>query len=86
MPRDWDAGAYELLSVPQTRWGEVVVGRLDLDGDERVLDAGCGTGRVTELLLERLLRGRVVALGNKSVVSSSLRSEVPCARRYLPSS
>ena len=33
-----------------------------LAGDETVLDAGCGTGRVTQLLLERLPRGRVIAV------------------------
>jgi trans-aconitate 2-methyltransferase len=39
-----------------------VLDRLPLIGDERVLDAGCGTGRVTELLAARLPRGQVVAL------------------------
>jgi len=69
VPRDWNADAYERLSAPQTRWGEAVVGWLDLDGDERVLDAGCGTGRVTQRLLERLPRGRVVALdGSPSMI------------------
>jgi trans-aconitate 2-methyltransferase len=38
-----------------------VLDRLPLAGDETVLDAGCGSGRVTEQLLERLPRGRVVA-------------------------
>ena len=40
-----------------TRWGAAVLDRLELDGDETVLDAGCGSGRVTELLLERLPAG-----------------------------
>jgi trans-aconitate 2-methyltransferase len=39
-----------------------VLDRLALDGDETVLDAGCGSGRVTETLAGRLPRGRVVAL------------------------
>jgi trans-aconitate 2-methyltransferase len=39
-----------------------VLERLVLDGDEVVLDAGCGTGRVTAMLLDRLPRGRVVAV------------------------
>jgi trans-aconitate 2-methyltransferase len=39
-----------------------VLERLPLRGDESVLDAGCGTGRVTRLLLERLPRGRVIAV------------------------
>lgn len=44
------------------RWGTSVLARLELEGTETVLDAGCGTGRVTENLLERLPGGRVVAL------------------------
>jgi trans-aconitate 2-methyltransferase len=38
-----------------------VVDRLPLEGHETVLDAGCGSGRVTEQLLERLPEGRVIA-------------------------
>ena len=45
-----------------TLWGGVVLERLPLSGDETVLDAGCGSGRVTEQLLERLPQGRVVAV------------------------
>jgi len=61
-PRDWDAAAYDQVAIPMTRWGSAVVDRLPLDGDEAVLDAGCGSGRVTEMLAHRLPRGRVVAL------------------------
>jgi trans-aconitate 2-methyltransferase len=67
--RDWDAAAYDRLSAPMTRWGAEVVGRLDLRGDERVLDAGCGSGRVTSMLLARLPRGRAIALdGSPSMI------------------
>ena len=61
-PRDWDAATYDRVADPQTRWGAAVLDRLELSGDELVLDAGCGSGRVTESLVERLPRGRVVAL------------------------
>jgi len=72
VPRDWDAATYDRISEPQFRWGAEVVGWLELDGDETVLDAGCGPGRVTELLLERLPRGRVVALdGSPSMIERS---------------
>ncbi|HWI05679.1 MAG TPA: methyltransferase domain-containing protein, partial [Acidimicrobiales bacterium] len=43
------------------RWGSAVLDRLPLAGDETVLDAGCGSGRVTEELLERLPEGWVIA-------------------------
>jgi len=59
---DWDAKAYARISDPQFQWGLRVLERLDLRGNETVVDHGCGTGRVTELLLERLPRGRVIAL------------------------
>jgi len=62
LPRDWDATTYDRVADPQTRWGSAVLERLPLVGDETVLDAGCGTGRVTELLVERVPRGRVIAL------------------------
>lgn len=69
MTRDWDAAAYDRLPIPMTRWGETVLGWLDLAGDERVLDAGCGTGQVTERLRARLPRGEVVALdGSASMI------------------
>jgi trans-aconitate 2-methyltransferase len=45
-----------------TQMATAVLDRLDLAGDETVLDAGCGTGRVTELLARRLPRGRVLAV------------------------
>ena len=60
-----------------TRWGETVVGWLDLEGDERVLDAGCGTGRVTAMLLERLPRGRVIALdGSPSMMDAGAQARL----------
>ena len=61
-PRDWDATSYERLSAPMTAMGSEVLDRLVLDGDETVLDAGCGTGNVTRLVVERLPRGRVIAV------------------------
>jgi trans-aconitate 2-methyltransferase len=57
--RDWDAATYDRVSDVQLRWAIEQLARLDLRGDEIVLDAGCGSGRVTALLAQRLPRGRV---------------------------
>lgn len=62
MTREWNAAAYDRLSDQQHRWGLKVLGRIPARGDETVLDAGCGTGRVTSELLRKLPRGRVVAV------------------------
>lgn len=73
-PRDWDAATYDRVADPMTRWGANVLDRLPLRGDERVLDAGCGSGRVTELLAERLPGGTVVALdGSPAMIEETRR-------------
>jgi trans-aconitate 2-methyltransferase len=61
-PRDWDAEVYHRVSGIQYGWGLEVLERLPLRGDEYVLDAGCGSGRVAAALLERLPRGRLIAV------------------------
>ena len=58
---DWNAEKYHELSSPQQAWGGRVLDRLPLAGHERVLDLGCGTGRLTEKLARRLPEGDVVA-------------------------
>jgi trans-aconitate 2-methyltransferase len=60
--RDWDAATYDRVANPQFEWAKPVLERLALRGDETVLDAGCGTGRVTELLIERVPDGKVIAV------------------------
>jgi trans-aconitate 2-methyltransferase len=71
-PRDWNATSYDEVSAPQQAWGAEVVARLELRGDETVLDAGCGTGRVTEMVLERLPHGHVLAVdGSPSMAAKA---------------
>lgn len=75
---EWDARTYDRISDPQTRWGAKVLDRLELVGDERVLDAACGTGRVSEQLLQRLPRGRLVALdGDPAMIAEARRRLAP---------
>jgi trans-aconitate 2-methyltransferase len=74
LAREWDAGEYEELSAPQTRWGIEVLERLGARGDEVAMDAGCGTGRVTELLLAKLPEGSIFAVdGSQAMVEAARR-------------
>ncbi|HTX44930.1 MAG TPA: methyltransferase domain-containing protein [Solirubrobacteraceae bacterium] len=57
--RDWDAATYDRVSDIQFTWALEQLERLELNGDEVLVDAGCGSGRVTSLLADRLPRGRV---------------------------
>jgi trans-aconitate 2-methyltransferase len=80
MSRDWDAAAYHRVSGPQVEMAGAVLDRLGLDGDETVLDAGCGSGRVTAMLLERLPRGHVVAVDEAPSMVEHARETLPVER------
>jgi len=76
MTAEWNATAYDRVADPQARWGAEVLARLSLAGDETVLDAGCGTGRVTEQLLARLPEGHVVALDQSAPMLAEARTRL----------
>jgi len=58
----WHGPDYDVLSDPQRSWGAAVLDRLDLRGGATVLDAGAGSGRVTESLLATNDEVRVIAV------------------------
>jgi trans-aconitate 2-methyltransferase len=73
--REWDAETYDAVSDPQFEWGMEVLERLELNGDEVAVDAGCGTGRVTAELAARLPDGRVIAVdGSEAMVEKAKES------------
>jgi trans-aconitate 2-methyltransferase len=66
---DWDGRSYDRLAAPQEEWARRVLERMPLEGTETVLDAGCGSGRATKLLLEKLPSGQVVGIdGSPSMI------------------
>lgn len=74
-PVDWDASGYDRLADPQEEWGLEVLARLELRGDETVLDAGCGSGRVTRHLINRLPEGKVIGVdGSPSMIEVARRN------------
>jgi len=75
-PAEWDAEAYHRLAKPQEEWARQVLERLPLRGDETVLDAGCGSGGVTRLLLERLPQGRVIGVDGSRAMVDEARSNL----------
>ena len=74
--RDWDARSYDRISGPMEALGREVLDRLALAGDETVLDAGCGTGRVTQALIDRLPRGRVIGVDGSAQMIAAARERL----------
>ena len=65
---DWDAARYDRVSDPQVEWGRRVMTRLAPRPHERILDIGCGTGRLTSELAAHLSRGSVVGLDRSAAM------------------
>jgi trans-aconitate 2-methyltransferase len=71
--REWNAASYDRTSAPMEALGLEVLERLELNGDETVLDAGCGSGRVTEALVERLPGGRAIGVDGSAAMIETAR-------------
>lgn len=78
--KDWDAEQYHRVSDPQVTWGRAVLERLELRGDERVIDAGCGTGRLTRELAARLPNGVVIGLDASEQMLEQARTHLADSR------
>src|SRR6185369_3066546 len=74
--RSWDGAAYDRLSTPMERLGREVLDRLELRGDEVVVDAGCGSGRLTALLIERVPDGRVIGIDASASMIEAARGRL----------
>jgi trans-aconitate 2-methyltransferase len=65
---EWDAADYQRVSIPHEEWAAALMERLPLGGAETVLDAGCGTGRVTRMLVDRLPEGKAIAVDGSAAM------------------
>jgi trans-aconitate 2-methyltransferase len=72
--REWNAATYHRISDPLFDLGMAVLARLELAGDETVLDLGCGTGRLTREVAARVPRGRVLGLDRSTNMVSMART------------
>src|SRR5262245_25338187 len=90
---EWDASQYDRISGLQRVMAEEVLSLLDLTSAKRILDVGCGNGKVTAEIASRVPRGTVVGVDASAEmiafaashfepsVRPNLRFEVADARR-----
>lgn len=76
---DWDAALYHRVSDPQRSWGLKVLERLAPAGRERILDIGCGTGRLTVDLAGRAPAARLTAADRSGTMVREARAHLPPA-------
>jgi trans-aconitate methyltransferase len=61
-PPVWNAADYAANSAQQQAWARELIARLKLRGDERVLDVGCGDGKVTAEIARAVPEGSVIGI------------------------
>jgi trans-aconitate methyltransferase len=74
---DWDAEEYVAHSSAQLDWARELIDKLCLRGDEDVLDIGCGDGRATALIAERLPEGSVLGIDNSVSMIALAEEQFP---------
>jgi trans-aconitate 2-methyltransferase len=73
----WDAADYAQHSAAQSEWGMELLKRLQLRGDENVLDIGCGAGELTAHIASQLPRGRVLGIDSSATMIAHARAAFP---------
>jgi trans-aconitate 2-methyltransferase len=77
MMHRWDPKAYEKSSCAQQRWAEELLSKIPVRGDERILDIGCGDGKITAEIAQLVPRGSVIGLDNSAEMLSFAGARFP---------
>lgn len=73
----WDAKVYEKGSGNEEKWGGELVKKLQLNGSERILDVGCGDGKITAEISSCLANGSVLGIDSSNVMIQRARNAFP---------
>lgn len=73
----WNAADYRRYSRAQQGWARELIAKLDLQGDEQVMDLGCGDGKVTVEIAAQLPRGQVLGVDSSSSMIQLARQAYP---------
>jgi trans-aconitate methyltransferase len=76
----WNAADYAANSAAQHAWARELMARLALRGDERVLDVGCGDGKVTAEIARVLKSGVITGIDSSRQMIEFARKTFPRAK------
>ena len=77
----WDPGEYGRVNSLQELVARQAIAGLTVRGDERVLDVGCGDGRVTALVADRLRTGSLLGVDPSEAMVLAARERFAAAER-----
>ncbi len=73
----WNPEDYKLSSANQESWGKGLLLKAGLKGRERVLDIGCGDGRLAALISQKVSEGFVLGIDSSREMIESARNSFP---------
>ncbi|MCK5217701.1 MAG: methyltransferase domain-containing protein [Methanosarcinales archaeon] len=73
----WNAKEYANFSAEQQKWAEELLSKLALKGNERVLDIGCGDGKITAGIAQLLPEGSVLGIDNSKEMIRFAKENFP---------
>ncbi len=73
----WNAAEYAKHSDNQYEWARELIPKLELNGNESLIDIGCGDGKITQLLSTYLPHGQVVGVDSSEEMVASARQSFP---------
>jgi|SRR5665213_3404480 len=76
----WNAAAYAANSVVQQTWARELIAKLNLRGDEHILDVGCGDGKVTAEIARAVPRGSVTGVDAAPQMIKFAKKTFPAAK------
>jgi trans-aconitate methyltransferase len=66
---EWNASDYAKNSTAQATWARELIAKLNLRGEESILDVGCGDGKITAELAQSVQHGYVLGIdGSRNMI------------------
>lgn len=76
----WNPEAYAKSSSAQKKWAEELISKIHIRGNERILDIGCGDGKITVQIASLVPEGSIVGIDNSREMINFARKKFPSSR------
>lgn len=75
----WDPEVYAKSSTAQQKWAQELLSRISIRGNEKILDIGCGDGKITAEIALLVPDGSVLGIDNSAEMIGFAQSKFPHA-------
>lgn len=74
---EWNADEYAKYSSGQEKWAKELLAKLKLNGNEALLDLGCGDGKITVEIADMVKNGFVIGVDNSEEMIKLAKERYP---------